>query len=80
LVLMRDVRAMAPGLSLSHFYYMQCHDPPNWDCMIIVRDPNDFFNPLLEAAMNHPGWRDRVFLVDTPTEAEALIQARRLPA
>jgi len=77
LVIMRGAKSMAPGLSLSHFQYMQSNDPDNWDCMILVRDPDRFFNPLLAAASKFPGWQGRFFQVATETEAKQLIRKRR---
>jgi len=78
LVLMHEAKSMAPGLSLSHFQYMQKHNPTNWDCVIVVRNPNNFFNPLFTAASNFPAWRDSVLLVDTVEEAHETIQKRRI--
>lgn len=78
LVLMHEAKTSAPGLKLSHFNYMQSHDPPNWDFMVIVRNPNHFFNPLLEAALKYPGWHGRVFVVDSPTAAEQVIHQQRV--
>ncbi len=77
LILMRGAKSMAPGLSLSHFQYMQSNDPDNWDCMIIVRDPHRYFNPLLAAASKFSGWRGRFFEADTAAEAKQMIQKRR---
>lgn len=77
LVLIHQARAMAPGLSLSHFQYMQRHNPSNWDCLVLVRNPASFFNPLFAAASQFPAWRGRIILADTPEAAEHIIHQRR---
>ncbi len=78
LVLIHEAKSMAPGLSLSHFQYMQKHNPTNWDCVVVVRHPNHFFNPLFTVASNFPAWSNRVFMVDTVEEAHETIKKRRV--